>query len=188
MVRASAEHLAGCQKTIVATKSPTRLVYRPLLGKKKRLERRQGRRISMNTPRVFVVTMVFFAALASNAAADKTAFTADLKGSSEVPPTESNAKGKAEVTYDGSSKTLRWTISYWGLTGSATAAHFHGPAGEGVNAGVMITISPLPSPMKGAAILTEDQSKALLSGNMYINVQTAKYRDGEIRGQLTPAD
>ena len=51
----------------------------------------------------------------------------------------------------------------------------------------MITISPLPSPMKGAAILTEDQSKALLSGNLYINVHTAKYPDGEIRGQLTPA-
>jgi hypothetical protein len=50
----------------------------------------------------------------------------------------------------------------------------------------MITISPLPSPMKGAAILTEDQAKALL-GNMYINVHTAKYPDGEIRGQLTPA-
>jgi hypothetical protein len=40
--------------------------------------------------------------------------------------------------------------------------------------------------MKGAAILTEDQAKALL-GNMYINVHTAKYPDGEIRGQLTPA-
>jgi len=141
----------------------------------------------MYKPHIFVITMVFFAALASIAAAETTAFTADLKGSSEVPPTESNAKGKAEVTYDDSTKILRWSISYGGLTGSATAAHFHGPAGEGENAGVMITISPLPSPMKGAAILTEDQSKALLSSNLYINVHTAKYPDGEIRGQLTPA-
>jgi len=141
----------------------------------------------MNNPRVLAITTIFFAVLASTAAADTTAFTADLKGSSEMPPTESNAKGKAEVTYDDSTKTLRWTISYWGLTGSATAAHLHGPAGEGENAGVMITISPLPSPMKGAAILTEDQSKALVSGNMYINVHTAKYPDGEIRGQLTAA-
>ena len=51
----------------------------------------------------------------------------------------------------------------------------------------MITISPLASPMKGAAVLTEDQAKALLGGNMYINVHSAKYPDGEIRGQLTPA-
>jgi len=141
----------------------------------------------MNNSRVFGIRIIFFAALASIAAAEPTAFTADLRGSSEVPPTESNAKGKAEVTYDDSTKTLRWTISYYGLTGSATAAHFHGPAAEGANSKVMITISPLPSPMKGAAILTEDQSKALLSGNMYINVHTAKYPDGEIRGQLAPA-
>jgi CHRD domain len=147
----------------------------------------QAERFYMNKPRVLVITMTFFAAVASLAAAEPTAFTADLKGSSEVPPTESNARGKAEVAYDDSTKTLRWTISYSGLTGSATAAHFHGPAREGENAGPMITISPLPSPMKGAAILTEDQSKALLSGNMYINVHTAKYPDGEIRGQLIPA-
>jgi hypothetical protein len=104
----------------------------------------------MIKPRVFGIAMTFFGALASGAAADTMAFTADLKGSSEVPATESNAKGRAEVTYEESTNTLRWTISYWGLTGSATAAHFHGPASEGVNGGIMITISPLPSPMKGA--------------------------------------
>ena len=156
----------------------------------RRLTPPQAERFYMNKPRVLVITMTFFAAVASLAAAEPTAFTAftaDLKGSSEVPPTESNARGKAEVAYDDSTKTLRWTISYSGLTGSATAAHFHGPAREGENAGPMITISPLPSPMKGAAILTEDQSKALLGGNMYINVHTAKYPDSEIRGQLTPA-
>lgn len=48
-------------------------------------------------------------------------------------------------------------------------------------------ISPLASPMKGAAILTEDQVKALLGGTMYINVHSATYPDGEIRGQITPA-
>ena len=59
----------------------------------------------------------------------------------------------------------------------------------------MITLSPLASPIKGSAILTDDQSKALTGGNMYINVHTAKYPnvhtakypDGEIRGQVTPA-
>jgi CHRD domain len=51
----------------------------------------------------------------------------------------------------------------------------------------MITLSPLASPIKGAAILTEDQAKALLGGNMYVNVHTVKYPDGEIRGQLKPA-
>ena len=141
----------------------------------------------MNNLRGFVITIIFFAAFASLALAETTAFTADLKGSSEAPPTDSKARGKAELTFNDSTKILRWTITYWGLTGKTTAAHFHGPAKEGENAGPLITISPLASPMKGAAILTEDQAKALLGGNMYINVHSAKYPDGEIRGQLTPA-
>jgi hypothetical protein len=141
----------------------------------------------MINPSVFVIAIVLLPTLGSMAFAQTTAFTAELKGSSEVPATESNAKGKAELTYEGSTKTLRWTINYWGLTGSATAAHFHGPASEGVNGGTMITISPLASPIKGAAILNEEESKALFSGSMYIDVHTAKYPDGEIRGQLIPA-
>jgi hypothetical protein len=141
----------------------------------------------MNKLHGFVITIIFFAAFASLALAETTAFTADLRGSFEVPPIDSKAKGKAELTYNDSTKILRWTITYWGLTGKTTSAHFHGPAKEGENARTMITISPLPSPMKGAAILTEDQAKALLSGNMYIDVHSAKYPDGEIRGQITPA-
>jgi hypothetical protein len=141
----------------------------------------------MNKLHGFVITIIFFAALASLALAETTAFTADLRGSFEVPPVDSKAKGRAELTYDDSTKKLKWTITYWGLTGKTNSAHFHGPAKEGENARTMITISPLPSPMKGAAILTEDQAKALLSGNMYIDVHSAKYPDGEIRGQITPA-
>ena len=135
----------------------------------------------------FAITIIFFTACASLALAETTAFTANLKGASEVPPTDSRARGKAELTYSASTKILRWIIAYRGLTGKTTSAHFHGPAKEGENAGTMITISPLASPIKGAAILTEDQAKALLSGNMYIDVHSAKYPDGEIRGQLTPA-
>ena len=141
----------------------------------------------MDKLRLFGVAIIFFAAVASPAFAGKTSFTADLKGSSEVPPTDSTATGKADVTYDDSSKTLTWTITYSGLSGPATAAHFHGPAREGENAGPMITISPLASPIKGSAVLTDDQSKALTSGNIYINVHTAKYPNGEIRNQLKPA-
>jgi hypothetical protein len=136
---------------------------------------------------VFAITIVAFAAVASPAIAAKTTFTADLNGLSEVPPTDSKAKGKGDFTYDDTSKKLTWTITYSGLSDKAKSAHLHGPAKEGENAGPMITLSPLASPIKGAAILTEDQAKALLGGNMYVNVHTAKYPDGEIRGQLKPA-
>jgi len=141
----------------------------------------------MNKLLVLAIASIFSAASASAVLAEKTAFTTDLKGPSEVPPTDSAGTGKAEVTYDDASKMLTWTINYSGLSGNAAAAHFHGPAKEGENAGPMVTIKQLDSPMKGSATLTDDQSKALTGGKMYINVHTAKYPDGEIRGQLAPA-
>ena len=62
--------------------------------------------------------------------------SATLNGASEVPPTTSAGTGKATVTLDKASKTITWEVSYSGLTGDAKAAHFHGPAAPGANAGV----------------------------------------------------
>ena len=125
-------------------------------------------------------------ALASAAFAEKVTFSADLKGASEVPPTTSAGTGKADVSFDSGNKKLDWTITYSELSGDATMAHFHGPAPEGKNAGPMVTIDKVASPSKGSATLTEDQAKALTGGQMYINVHTAKFPNGEIRGQLNP--
>ena len=141
----------------------------------------------MNKLLVLAIASIFSAAFASAVLAKTTVFTADLKGTSQVPPIDSAATGNAEVTYDDASKMLTWTITYSGLSGNATAAHFHGPAKEGENSGPMVPITQLDSPMKGSATLTEDQSQALIGGKMYVNVHTAKYPDGEIRGQLAPA-
>ena len=89
---------------------------------------------------------IFSTAFASAVLAEKTAFTADLKGAAQVPPIDSAGTGKADVTYDDASKMLTWTITYSGLSGAVTAAHFHGPAKEGENAGPMITISNWTAP------------------------------------------
>ncbi len=68
-------------------------------------------------------------------------FKADLKGASEVPPTDSAGSGSADVTVDTDTKKLSWTINYSGLSGDAAAAHFHGPAAAGENAGPAVDIS-----------------------------------------------
>src|SRR5262245_38399262 len=137
--------------------------------------------------RLIAIAMIALALVTSPAVAGTTTFTADLNGTSQVPPTESKAKGKGQFLYDDKSKKLSWTITYWGVSDKAKAAHLHGPASEGANAHKMITVSPLQSPIKGAAILTEKQVKALLGGDMYIDVHSSKYPDGEIRGQVKPA-
>ena len=124
-------------------------------------------------------------AFASPSMAAMINFKASLSGKSEVPPNASPASGSVTATYDEASKKLTWKGSYSGLTGEATAAHFHGPAAEGKNAGVMVPISPNGPSFEGSATLNDAQAKALMDGDMYVNVHTAANKGGEIRGQLT---
>jgi len=112
-------------------------------------------------------------------------FTADLEAASETPPTTSNGTGQATITYDTVTKRLTWSITYKGLTGKATAAHFHGPAAVGASAPPLIPITgKLASPIKGHATLTADEIKDLEGGMLYFNIHTAKNPNGEIRGQV----
>jgi hypothetical protein len=109
-------------------------------------------------------------------------YKADLKASKEVPATDSSATGKANVTYDDKSKKLSWVVTYSGLSGEPTAAHFHGPAAPGKNAGPVVDISG--DIKKGSAELTADQAADLKAGKWYLNIHTEKFPDGEIRGQV----
>jgi hypothetical protein len=130
-----------------------------------------------------VATAVLRATLAS---AETSSFKADLKGTSEVPPTTSQGTGNLTATYDTVTKKLSWKGTISGLSGNPTAAHFHGPAEPGKNAGVLV---PAPgvtmgSPFEGSATLNDEQAKALLAGQTYFNVHTAANPNGEIRGQV----
>ena len=128
----------------------------------------------------------FLIASGSPALADTITFKADLKGASETPPNDSAGTGTVDATYDTDSKAFAWTITYSGLSGDAAAAHFHGPAAEGVKAPPVVPIKgDLASPIKGTATLTDAQAKDLEGGLWYFNVHSAKFPDGEIRGQVT---
>lgn len=129
--------------------------------------------------------------LASSAAfADTVALKADLEPSSEVPPRVSHGHGMLNATFDTSTKSLNWTITYEGLSTPVTAAHFHGPAPVGQNAGVQVPIpkSELASPIKGSATLNEKQVTDLMAGQWYFNIHTQQNPSGEIRGQVLPAN
>lgn len=111
---------------------------------------------------------------------------ATMNAASEVPPNASTGTGNAVVKLDKATKTLTWTVNYNGLTGDATAAHFHGPAAPGANAGVIIPIGmgSVPNPATGSKVLTDDQIADLLAGKWYVNVHTKANPGGEIRGQV----
>ena len=123
-------------------------------------------------------------AFAAPSYAETVQFKADLKGSAEVPPNQTTGSGTVTATYDTSTKQLTWNGSYSGLTGPATAAHFHGPAEPGKNAGVALPITPATSPLHGSATLTDAQASDLMAGSWYVNIHSDANKGGELRGQL----
>jgi hypothetical protein len=127
-------------------------------------------------------------AVASPAMAAMVNFKADLKAANEVPPTDSKGTGALTATYDTTSKKLTWKGTYSGLTGPATAAHFHGdnpPSPPAANSPVVVPAPAPASPFEGSATLTDEQAATLTAGKWYFNIHTAANKGGEIRGQVT---
>jgi len=124
-------------------------------------------------------------AIASPSFAANVNLKADLKGASEVPPTDSKGSGSVTATFDTASKKLSWKGTVSGLSGPATAAHFH--AGEtGKNGGVAVPITGADKgSFEGSATLTDAQAEELMAGKWYVNVHTAANKGGEVRGQVT---
>jgi hypothetical protein len=121
-------------------------------------------------------------------AADMTQkFKANLTAAQENPANDSKGKGTGEFTLNPSTKELTWKVSYEGLTGDALAAHIHGPAEAGKNAGVEVNLgaSGMKNPLEGKATLTDQQISDITGGKTYVNIHTAAHKGGEIRGQIT---
>src|SRR6185295_14929656 len=75
--------------------------------------------------------------------------SAKLSGAAQVPPNSSSGSGTAAIKLDGD--ILSWVITYSGLTGPVTGAHFHGPAAANANAGVIVPFAgSLGSPISGS--------------------------------------
>ncbi len=137
--------------------------------------------------KIALAAAALFLGGASIASAATLHFTADLKGSSEVPANTTTGTGQVAATLDTASEVFTYHVTYGGLTGPAVAAHFHGPAGPGVDAPPVITMKSLVSPIDGAATLTAAQASDLEGGRWYFNVHTAEHKGGEIRGQVEAA-
>ena len=113
-------------------------------------------------------------------------FQATLQGSQEVPPNGSTATGSGTMVVDTDANTLAYNITFSGLSAPQTAAHFHGPAAPGVNAGVIFPLT-LGSPQIGVWNMTDAQEGWVLGGLVYVNVHTTAFPGGEIRGQVVEA-
>ncbi|QHC35252.1 CHRD domain-containing protein [Komagataeibacter xylinus] len=97
----------------------------------------------------------------------------------------SQPEGKVEAALNTRTNLVKYVITWSGLSGPVTAAHFHGPAPAGEEAGVLV---PIPSPYKsgqhGSVLLSAEQAQALQNGQVYVNLHTAALPNGEARAQI----
>lgn len=114
--------------------------------------------------------------------ADTVTYKAMLSGKDEVPANTSTATGSSILTYTKSSKKFTIVTTYTGL--KPTMGHIH-KAAKGTNGA---PIFPFPdvskSPFTLESSMTDAQYDALVKDSMYVNLHTAGFPGGEIRGQL----
>lgn len=137
---------------------------------------------------VFVIMAFLACGWTGTSYADPVSFSVPLSGAEEVPPIQTAGSGIAELTYDPATLTVKWTVTYSGLSGTTTMVHVHGPALRGEKAGVMLWLSKqgntVESPVSGQAVLTPEQAEQFSAGRFYVNVHTQTNPGGELRGQV----
>ena len=100
---------------------------------------------------------------------------APVKAAGNFTATVTERRGKA---------TIRWTLTFRRLSGTAVAAHIHRGA-PGVAGPVVVPLcGPCRNGQNGRRVVDEDVAAPFVRGGYYVNVHTAKNAAGEIRGQL----
>ncbi|WP_138484197.1 CHRD domain-containing protein [Dyadobacter bucti] len=117
-----------------------------------------------------------------------------LSGANEVPANASTATGSVDGLLDQESRILSLNIMYSDSAASdstsgdstftPTAWHIHKGPADSTGAVVINFGTTFTSPFAFKDTLTEAQVADLKAGLYYVNIHSAKYPNGEIRGQL----
>lgn len=114
----------------------------------------------------------------------------NLDGLSQVPPVVTTARGTAELTF--TDYGLIYRLTYTGLSGLITGAHFHD--GDSGATGPVVydfasqvqnnTVTGVWKASNAGGDLNAALMKRLFTNGLYVNVHTSANPNGEIRGQL----
>ncbi|MDK9699432.1 MAG: CHRD domain-containing protein [bacterium] len=121
--------------------------------------------------------------IGSQATAAIWSMSATLNGAQEVPVNPSLGTGIGSFIIDDVANTVQYNIAFGGLTGTETAAHFHGYSAIGVNSGVRSAL-PVGSPKIGVWNANATDIANILAGMVYVNIHSNTSPGGEIRGQV----
>lgn len=151
----------------------------------------------MQTLQRFLFLTIALCCLSSGALVAQTVFQAQLSGRNEVPSIMSTASGEVTATLDGNQLVV--TGSFAGLSSPVDTdifggAHLHiGYAGQ--NGDIAVELVPdlfiggrggTFEAAENTFMLEPSQMEALMARQMYVNIHTANFSGGELRGQLLP--
>src|ERR1043166_7824931 len=111
-------------------------------------------------------------------------FVANLDAAQETPPNTSHAVGTATLLLDHDETTALVSLRLGGLSSAETFAKIHGPAAPGQAASPVFDLPSTGSFTNFSMTLTPQQVSDLKAGLFYLNVRTASFPAGEIRGQF----
>lgn len=143
-----------------------------------------GKRFLVKQILFVVIAGIFITASSCKKTKDtNVTFKATINGTSETPPNASTATGTAILTFNTSTKMFDLVVTYSGVT--ATASHIH-KGDMGVAGSVVFGFTaPLTSPIKYTSVALDATQEADLNANLYyVNIHSAAFPGGEIRGQL----
>jgi CHRD domain len=123
-------------------------------------------------------------ALAAVSAGSKT-FTTALLGSNEVPKGAPKGSGKAVITLNSGTGKVCWTFSSVKGISKVNASHIH-KAPKGKSGPVVVPFFTGALKTKGCVKASKSLITAIEKSPSayYVNIHTAKYPAGAIRGQL----
>jgi len=109
-------------------------------------------------------------------------FKATLSGAQEAPANASTATGQATLIYDSTAKVF--TLSVTHTIAAPTNGHIHKGV-IGVSGPAVFPFSSFTSPISYTSPVITATEEADLKANLYyVNIHTAAFPGGEIRGQL----
>ncbi|RIA37833.1 CHRD domain-containing protein [Hephaestia caeni] len=138
------------------------------------------------TPYALLVPALALAGCATIAGTVGESWNAALVGAQEVPgPGDPDGTGTVKVTADSATNTVCYTLDVRGIS-APTAAHIHKGA-LGVAGPPVLPLAP-PTSGRSKECLSVDKALAAAiiadPAGYYVNVHTADYPKGAIRGQL----
>lgn len=112
-------------------------------------------------------------------------FTGRLSGNNQVPTVSTSATGVMGILLNTEMNSATFNLSISGLSGNITGVHLHeSPSGQNGDVVLNLTDQFLNNRISTELPVDKDLLNKLMHGNIYVNVHSEVFPDGELRAQL----